>query len=220
MYTFTIARDVGGYHIETRPAVTKGGTLLRGGPEDVIVRNGGRLEQIEMFKFNALWRQLAETPKTPQGALKFVEKFGFLNYRQDGKEQAVEEITDHIESARTLVDCYEREDWGRISDWLNKANPNSIFGIGGVGKLGIVFGEKHPGERPELKFRAGSLNGAILVQYLNDVAGGTKHRKCVRPTCQIWFSYGPGTKHRETARYCSTKCQKAHAYMKHKGESE
>lgn len=35
---------------------------------------------------------------------------------------------------------------------------------------------------------------------------------CKRPDCGEWFAYGPGTKHRETAVYCSPKCQKAHAY--------
>tara|TARA_Y100000310_G_scaffold283214_1_gene305046 strand:- start:190 stop:699 length:510 start_codon:yes stop_codon:yes gene_type:complete len=41
-------------------------------------------------------------------------------------------------------------------------------------------------------------------------------RKCQNPTCDEYFTYGPGTGRRETRRYHSPQCQNRHTYLKRK----
>ncbi len=217
IFTLEWGVDEKGYRIERRAPVTTGAIFGRHDGYDCIVRNGGSLAEYEPFKVTALWRCLAETKKTPQGALDFVNTYGFLG-QKNAKEETVENVKEAIETARVLSALYDKNDWVKVANWLNEAGRDSMFSIGGIGRLGIVFDAEQGAKRPNLKFRARSLRNAILVQYLEDMSGGAKLRKCIRPGCPEWFKYGPGEEHRETARYHSSQCQQAHAYMKRKGE--
>ncbi len=220
VFTLKWGVDKRGYRIERRAPVTTGAMIGRHDGYDCLVRNGGSLVEYEPFKFkldgvDGLWRRLAKTTKTPQGALDFVSTYGFLQ-QKDAKEETVADIKDAIETARILSALYDKNDWVKVADWLNEAGRDSMFGLGGIGRLGVVFHGEQGAARPGLKFRPGSLRSAILVQYLDDMSGGAKLRECIRPGCPEWFKFGPGTGRRETARYCSPKCQQAHAYMKRK----
>ncbi len=218
VFTLKWGVDKRGYRIERRAPVTTGAMIGRHDGYDCIVRNGGSLAEYDPCKLDGvdgLWRRLAKTTKTPRGALNFVSTYGFL-HRKNAKEETVASIKDAIETARILSALYDKNDWVKVADWLNEAGRDSMFGLGGIGRLGIVFRAEQGAERPELNFRPGSLWSAILVQYLDDMSGGAELRECIRPGCPEWFKFGPGTGRRETARYCSPKCQQAHAYKKRK----
>ena len=187
IFTLKWGVDTRGYRIERRAPVTTGALLGRHDGYDCIVRNGGSLSEYEPFKLGSpdgLWRRLAKTKKTPEGALDFVSRYGFL-HQKDAKEEAVPDIKGAIETAHDLSDLYAKNDWVRVADWLNEADRDSIFGLGGIGRLGIVFRGEQGDTRPELKFRPGSLWSAILVQYLDDMSGGAELRECVRPGCPV-----------------------------------
>ena len=207
--------DSEGYRIERKPPVTTGTILGRHDGYDVIVRNGGPLTEYEPFKIDCLWQRLAKAKKSTRGALDFVSQYGFLD-REKADEMEVSKITEAIGTARQLVVLNDKNDWKTVADRLDAAGQNSLFGIGGVGRLGVLLTADPGAARPALRFRPGSLLSAILVQYLDDVTGGAELRECARPGCTEWFKYGPGTNRRETARYCTPKCQKADAYMKSK----
>ena len=219
IFTLKWPVDQEGYRIERRAPVTTGAMISRHGGYDSIVRKGGPMSEYEPLQVPGLWRRLAETKKTPQGALDFVGKYGFL-HRKNVKAETFADIKEAIETARVLSVLYDKNDWVRVADRLNEASRDSLFSLGGIGRLGIVFHAEQGAERPDLKFRPGSLWSAILVQYLDDMSGGAKMRKCIGPGCPEWFKFGPGTGRRETARYHSPTCQQAHAYMKRKGEAK
>ena len=214
--------DVSGYRIEDpqEPEPTKfedrRATLLDGGGGPLIVPNGGRLNRIDPFKFDGLYRRLAETPKSPEGALGFVRCFGFL-HEAKAKDEPLFLTMEAIDSVRALLEVRRKQDWDWLARWLHTAGQDSgLFVHGGVGRIGVILRHDKGMQLPELHFRPGSLLGAIYVQFLMDVTGAVDLRKCRRPGCNEWFKYGPGTKHRDTARYHSAACQKSHAYMKQK----
>ena len=85
------------------------------------------------------------------------------------------------------------------------------MGIGGIGRMGVVFDWTKDSTRPILKFRPGSLIGALFVQALMDLTEGVDLYKCERPGCFEWFARGGGKPHhRADARYCGVTCLKAH----------
>ena len=175
-----------------------------------VVRNSKRLKRTQPLKCEGLYRQLAAC-WISDDVLAFVENHGLLTR---GKEQRVDEILSDAENLRNWIRAISARNWPGLTNALEAAGQDSAFGHGGIGKLGVVFHYQEGMDRPELRFRPGSLLSAIYVQVLMDATGGATLRKCLNPVCPEWFKYGPGTEHRETAIYCSPKCQKAHAYMK------
>lgn len=201
--------DLDGYRIEKRPAKKgKGRSLLwEAGGGTFIVRNGGRLDvSRDRLKMDGLYRCLAESKPTAAGALDFVSRYGFLS-SSGAKEERVDSIVHEINVVRSVLATTERNDWSTLERWV-EVNARAF-------RLGLTL-KQSSGDRPTLFFKINTLREAIYFQLLADVTGGAKLKKCARPGCPNWFKYGPGTKHRETAIYCSPTCQKAHAYMKSK----
>ncbi len=218
-------KDSDGYHLETTPAGSD--TVL--GSHDAqtwIVANQGKpLPMEDRFTIPGLYRRLAELgtartrrprPANAKGARDFVENYGFLGEGlQDGRE-SVDFIAHNIRVARELVRVIDRKDWINIQRWTF-VNASRI-------KLYPQF--RYLGDdRSELFFGPGRLIDAIWLQALQDVANATQFETCDRPGCPEWFAVGPGTGRARVnrpggARYCSPKCQRAHAYMKKRGASK
>jgi hypothetical protein len=182
------------------------------GPDDrEIVRKGGRLLTWKPFKTDGLCRRIAQFEDTPAGALQFVARHGFM-FRANTRSESAALICSHIQIARVLVRAADARDWTKITGWLEKA----YKGGRGVGRLGVVFETAADTSRPALHLRPANLWEAAVVQLLEEISSGRPLKHCKRPGCPEWFTYGPGTDHRETALYCSSKCQNAHTYMKRK----
>jgi hypothetical protein len=104
-----------------------------------------------------------------------------------------------------------------IGDWLDSAGSPDGFGLGGVGRMGVVFVWAKDSIRPSLGFRPGRLLSALYVQALMDLTGGIDLYKCERPGCGEYFARGGGKPHRRAgARYHSVTCLKAHRYSQQK----
>ena len=187
------------------PAV---GTIIGGfaAATDWIVRNGSEVDHRDCLAIDGLYRRLADHEPNQDGALAFANRYGLLSNRE---REAVQTFTDNIRIVRSLVAAAEAEDWTAIHRWL------------GENRKAIRFQpDLKLNGRPQFFFRPARLIDAIYAQFLEDVAGGIgTMRLCARPGCGNWFKFGPGTNHRETARYCSPKCQGAHAYAKRKEAS-
>jgi hypothetical protein len=181
----------------------------------MIVRNGGHLEKRNPFEIPALCRRLAARSKSAAGALQFVQLYGFL-FSADALSESTDSIIGAIEVAKILVAAADARDWVKIARWLDKAYRAGPDGTGGAGRLGVVFEVPEDASRPALHLKPANLWEAAVVQLLGEVSNGRLPRPCKRPGCPEWFNYGPGTEHRETAQYCSSKCQNAHTYMKRK----
>ena len=200
--------DVGGYHIKPAPT---GGTsraaktiIGSANPGPSIVRDGGKLNyDRDSMKIDGLYPRLADCPPTPQGALDFIRKYGFLNGK---RSELVEFICHEIKVVRSLLAVKKSGDWEKLYLWMID-NPKASR------LKPVLLG----GDPPQLFFQPTTLLDAIYLQFFEDMSGGANLKFCKRPGCGEWFRYGPGTLHRATAQFCSPKCQKADDYQKRKG---
>lgn len=198
--------DENGYRIEPAPPVTPKTAKTLAGSHSLgasIVRNGGKLHFRDVMQIPALYKRLENCPPTEGGALNFVSLYGFL---AGARHESVGDICRHIKVVRSLSSAWESHDWDALKLWMVD-NQKKL-------RLNPQFRE---GDPPQLFFAPTSLIDAIYLQFFQDISTGVNFRLCRRPGCGEWFYYGPGTPHRSTAQYCSTKCEKAHAYEKAKG---
>jgi hypothetical protein len=189
------------------------------GLQDYVVRDTDRQPHVKQpFKGRGLCRELA-CCKTPADALGFVNNWGFLHV-PDAEFEAVADVLAGARLARSFVAITDRRDWPLLANALTKiqtdAEEGSLSAIGGLGGLGVQISVAAGATRPELWLRPANLLHGILVQHVEEVTREAKLRPCEAPGCPHYFEYGPGTKKRETAHYCSVKCKDAHAYDKRK----
>ncbi len=209
---------------ERQSAPKRSGSLLLTGDTGArIVRSSSKLDYRPPLKDHHVCRELADCPKTPEGACGFVSRFGFL-LKPKAPAEYLDDIYAAIDTAKDMVRLVNAKDWDALSYWLDVRAKDWP---GGFGKLALTFAPPEcpwlPGsfigtsERPTLRLRPGNLFHAAVVQLLDEI--GQPLRRCKRPGCPEYFTFGSGTGRRETARYCSTRCKDAHTYMKRKKES-
>lgn len=213
--------DSDGYHLEPERV----GSGRTHDAQTWIVANRGRPRSTHCMEIPGLIRRLAKwrvgqdhktRPANAKGALNFVRTYGFLRAEHGGREN-VEFIANEIRVARAVVRAIERKDWSVLERWA----------FDNASKIGLrpVFQYIEPEDRSELFFAPKTLIDAIYLQALQDVANATEFETCDRPGCPEWFAVGPGTgrarvKRASGRRYCTPKCEKAHAYMRKKGVSK
>ena len=210
MAQLTLNWSVGRYRIETDSALSsppKISTLLSeiGDIEQKwIVREGAATDK-PAHKPDAIYEQLANCEPNEAGILTFVNKYGLLWSR--GKREEVEKFLTARRELKKLLVAKKRDDWDAASKWI-EARPKAILLSAGIGYSKT--------DRPQLEFRPQNLIGLIVSRLIQDWSSGVKYEFCKRPGCGEYFYYGSGTDKRETADYCSPKCQNAHAYAKRK----
>lgn len=213
-------RNLAGYRVET---VGSGKTLMDSERQQIVAVQG-KPETYDRFSVPGLARRLAlwrpgnehmPRPDNAEGALDFVQRYGFLRSFHTGPE-GVDFIASQIRVAQQLVSLTDAKDWNGIQAWADH-NAKAI-------RLHPTFEYLEDEDRAEMFFAPATLLDAIWIQALQDIAKATDLRSCDRPGCPEWFAVGPGTgrprdlpKDREGVRYCGPKCQKAHAYMRTKG---
>jgi hypothetical protein len=172
-----------------------------------MVRNGGKLWPRPVLA-PALYEKLAVYTANSKGALWFSNQFGLLGDNHDKME--VQHFCRVVGLVRRLIALAKKENWEKINEWLEALGMINFSGVIGYDEEG----------RPQLVYRPQSLDKFIFAQLIQDYTGGAKYKLCIRPGCGEYFYYGSGTGKRNTAAYCSAKCQKAHQYMKLKGETK
>ncbi len=210
-----------GYQLEDRADPPGRRASLLSSAGRYIVRKSGRLGPTTPLLCVGLYRQLADV-SDDDSALEFVTRHGFPE-RAKAKDTRVSDVLDAAQGMRHLVRMIDMKLWDVLTSALCRTgqDPDSIFQSGGIGRLGAIFEWRKGMERPELHYRPGSLLSAIYLQALQDVSFGAELQKCDRPGCPKYFQVGPGTGRPRLNRgvaYCTPTCQKAHAYIKRKGE--
>ncbi len=186
-----------------------GKTIAQGDPGQWIFRNSDQMRcDVDVMQIPALYGRLADNEPTAEGALAFVTKYGFLT--NAANREPAEGICDQIKLMRHLLALRDDRNQDALDKWLNKNSK--------VIRLNAVIRE---GQCPRLFFEPERLSDAIYLQFFQDIESGANVRLCARPGCGEWFYFGPGTNppRRNTAIYCSPKCQKAHSFAKSKGEA-
>ena len=170
---------------------------------------GGRIGRgYQPLKVHAIYRQLASCDPTPEGMLRFVKAFGFLESRTARQElvypaDAVEGTLKHIWSVRRLLGAIDAEDWDTIEGWADKLGKHVVH-VNGQAPKGQRFG-----------IQALESQRWFVGSTIADADWGLSYGKCKRPGCPEFFRIGRAAGGlREGAEYCSPKCQKAHTYMK------
>ncbi len=204
-----------------------GKTLLEGdGSKSTswIVRNGVKLVyEYVRFEKEPIYKKLAATKPTPDGALAFVQKFGFL--RSVGHHERVEEICNHIRTMQWLVNALRCDEREAINLWL--AGYFLYEDSKGKSRLSSARPPVRPGlqiggdeaDRPQLQEAPPTLIEALYLQCLQDATGSKDSKLCRRPDCGTWFYYGPNTGKRSTAKYCSDGCRVKH-FIERKEQSK
>ena len=198
-----------GYHyrIEHHPAGTGPTLAQQYDAYDELVREGAAVEA--EIKADVLYERFANTRRNAEGMKAFAETFGLLWTRSP--RESVEAMLIAQRELRKLLAAKKRDDWEAATAWL-KDRPK-------VATLAAIIGQDNQG-RHQLEYQPQHLFGFMVMQLIRDWSRGATYRWCERPGCDEWFYYGPGTEHRETARYHSPQCQAAHAYDKRKGQSK
>ena len=132
----------------------------------------------------------------------FVSKFGFLWSRDES--ELVKVFSAARREIAKLVAAKKGDDWDAAKKWQEE-HPQFM-------QLDGVIGEDEVG-RPQYEFQPRHLCGLIVAQLIQDWSDAREYKFCKRPGCGEYFYYGAGTGHRKTAKYCSKKCNLAHAYQ-------
>ncbi len=194
-----------------------------------IKRRGGKLVYKSVrFEKEPIYKKLAATEPTPDGALAFVQKFGFLC--SVARRERVEDIYNHIQTMQWLLNALRDDERVAINLWLkgfywvedsgDKEHPLKL----GKGKArapvrrGLQIGGDEV-DRPQLKEDPPTLIEALYLQCLQDETGSKDSKLCRRPGCGNWFYYGPNTGRRSRAKYCSERCRVKH-FVERKEQSK
>ena len=215
IFDFEWPRDESGYEIvEVPEEVPRTGAVIltTRRARTLICPRGGAVRKHRWLDHHpGLFRQFADTPQTPKGVLGFANLFGLLfpdgafEKEQDGSEE-LQYWFEHIRAFQRAVSFKEEGYWRSASDQFEVEVSKNV-------SVGLVKTDEQ--QRPQLVMRPGSLVAAMWLQYGHWVSlPNLILRRCAY--CPNWFAYGPGTGRRETAIYCSPKCQKAHQYAKMK----
>lgn len=184
-------------------------TIIGAGAFERIVRKGGQLDRAtDAMKIPGLYNRLAKTLPTEKRAIEFASTFGLLTNPDSESLQTFFGLRDAVERLVAMKPQRgKRGNWDGLSDWMEK-HGKSI-------RLHAILDSENGGS-PQPFFQPQTLFDAIVLQFFEDVTTRAKLRLCARPGCGEWFKYGPGTSppRRETAKFCSPKCQATGHYLK------
>lgn len=152
------------------------------------------------FESRVLFMIFAETPKTPDGYLQRANAYGLL-FGRDPEPLDVWHV--RIETLRIAVQEWRDGGIGAVVD---------LFSGHRFGQVSLQMIEKTERGGARLRIAPDSLYDALWIQFGEAVAANLKIKSCIY--CNTPFAFGPGTGKRNTARYCTSPCQKRHAYRK------
>jgi len=199
---FTWHRDANGYRLipekplpARRPGQSRMDQLLAMKSGDLkgarVVGKGGPLKPYRpLDKFPDLFKMFVKIPRTPEGVLEFINKFGPLTLSIHG---------DSVPAVLNVADMMQKRLHGlsprlggradipltNLRAWL--ANDRATGGI-------------------RLKMAPATLRDALWLQLAQDLSSGVKIRQCRH--CNEWFRAGPGTKRRADAEFCKDEHRK------------
>ena len=187
--------DVGGYEIATNRTdewrELRGRTGQRRKYDPFALGSDGRV----------LFHILADTKQTPNGYLDFANRFGLLNHSAEPEPLDVWYIA--IGSMAVVVENWHEGEWDALEDAYRHHD---------FAQVSVHLDREPNALRPTLHVSPASLIDALWIQLAEALSSDLKIRKCLR--CFKPFPFGTGTARRNTAIYCSPKCQKSHAYAK------
>jgi hypothetical protein len=195
---FTWHRDANGYRLipekplpAPRPGQSRMDQILAMKANDIsarVVAKGGPLKSYRpLDKFPELFKMFVKIPRTPEGVLEFINKFGPLTLSVHGDSvPAVLDVADRMqEGLSPRLGGRADIPLTKLHAWL--ANDRATGGI-------------------TLKIGPATLRDALWLQLAQNLSSGVKVRQCRH--CNEWFRAGPGTSRRADAQFCSDEHRK------------
>lgn len=165
--------------------------------------------QTQPLDIDALYARLAECLPTSEGALSFVDRFGLL---RAGDREPVAGVCAAIEAARALIATRDAGDIHTLTQWMTEPGNAAAMALRPSLAPAAAVHSRRDRSPYDLILSPRDLYSAIFFQFFRDYTENRSLRKCARRGCGEWFQFGPGTRHRNTAVYCSPSCQHADAY--------
>lgn len=192
MFDFTWYKDQSGYRlIPAKPLkLRRGQSILDVSSRDIqparIIRNGGTLQSYRpLDDFPNLFRYFVGMPRSENGVLEFVKRFGPLTY--DGLHKEGDVVP-------------------KIVDWasdMSQVLRGAIVGMP-LNKLNASIVTDHNGMR--LKVLPTCLLDALWLQLAQVKSRGSANfRECLR--CRNLFMAGASADRRADAKFCSDECR-------------
>jgi hypothetical protein len=189
----------------------------------VVAGNGGPIRYYRPLEEEGLWLHFAETCRSPEGALRFANKYGGLRCNSDQREEFRFPPTPLVEF------LYVAEQLWEIAERITEGNRLSAVEVfyrsaGSLPSMRVSLVEcpKRPGEF-EYRFVPNSFKDALIFQAAESIAGNRRFHRCRNDECSNWFRLGPHNtrigKRTYTARreFCSDRCRVASARRQKRG---
>ncbi|MGA7324700.1 MAG: hypothetical protein WBX25_09515 [Rhodomicrobium sp.] len=195
---FMTFKDERGYELALRPVASKQveGTILAGVENlSVMARGGQKIPLVLQGSKTCIFEKIANTPRTPEGALDLVSEWGFLSLADD--EMPVQSIINQIIELRCAMEL-------AASHRLNEIE--SLFPQKEAAKLDVIFERFGRDRAPRLYLKPKSLIHFAWIELLCTISGNAGFRKC---TCGNVFTYGLEKGSRNSRLYCSNRCRVA-----------
>ena len=218
LFRFEWARDKHGYEIiEERVMWSEARLQGKGGPLEFyrpIEEHPGLFRRFANITpiFNPR-RGYVESHE-PDEIFQFANEYGLLaNYRgrdeDEVDEQDWEDLQDwtfHIEEMSKIIKELDLGDRRSAADRFNELSDEPIRpGLSLIAEIKIARGRKS--KRLYLNISPLSLLSSMYLQLASEITNNTQHKKC--KLCPNWFPFGPGTGHKQTKQFCSTRCRVA-----------
>ena len=180
-----------------------------------VEANSERFESYRPMSFPVLFQMFLDTPRSSEGVLDFVSKFGALGglgtsifYANEPVESFCEK-QDHLRHASELA---ATADWIGLVDCYN----TDKFGSNAIGRLRSRL-RHEPRGTVALVFQPTNLVQFMWLQFALHIQSKAKLLRCQR--CGSPFVVGTGTGRRETAKFCSNACKVAAFRDRHPGSA-
>lgn len=197
--------DGAGYELETR------GTLGRGDHEDAnkyIVARGGEAEHYWLEGTDArVYEELANTPITPSGALKFANKRGLL-FRDRHDEMSLSDFYHSVHFIETMLVLARQRNYKGILANIPR-DDDELKTPSGIGLFTMDVSLVPGADLPRVFIRAQSLMSFALMELMQVVASAAEIRTCGSLHCRNFFTISPDAKRRSSRQYCSDRCRVA-----------
>ena len=156
-----------------------------------VVGNGGLLRRYRpLDEFPGLFEIFVKIPRTPEGVLEFIRKFGPLTRSVNG---------DWVPTVLDVADSMQKE--------LHGLSPR----LGGRATIPLTnlhawLANDRATDGITLKIAPATLLDALWLQLAQNLSRGVKVRQCRH--CNEWFRAGAGTGRRVDAKFCSDEHRK------------
>jgi hypothetical protein len=188
-----------------------------------IIGNGGSKRPYRLQEFPTLHLIFAKTPQTPEGLLRFVNRFGRLTLDEppEGGEPIVgDNVKKILPDIRMISGALEilRGHLGNPPKWQGgpfeydvppmPGLPRGAKISGGIplrGKLSASLVPDPSTGEWRLKLAPPTLLDAIWLQFGQALTSNANLRPCDQ--CGTWFEAGAGSGRRADAKFCSDECR-------------